>query len=111
VAWVLLTSNINRLPAQEAFLVDAPTHTRSSNGGFRLRSQGGALKPWSLDDNRSQDPHEEIHTAIMLPLLAMCCKDVATPVPATRREAAGGSFDDVVGNNAKQRKGQHACRL
>jgi 4-oxalocrotonate tautomerase len=40
----------------------------------------------------------------MLLLLAICCKDVATPVPAACREAAKGSFDDVIGNNAKQRE-------
>ena len=43
----------------------------------------------------------------MLLLLAVCCKDVATPVPASRREATKGSFDDVFGNNAKQRKDEH----
>jgi hypothetical protein len=69
-----------------------------------LGSQWGAFKPWSLNENGSQDPHKEIHTAIMLLLLAICCKDVATPVPAACREAAKGSFDDVFGNNAKQRE-------
>ena len=40
----------------------------------------------------------------MLVLLAVCCKHVATPVPATYRKATKGAFDDVFGNNANNQK-------
>ena len=43
--WVLLTLNINKLPAQEAFLVDAHPSPNHLIGGSRLKTCGGIGPP------------------------------------------------------------------